>query len=155
MQFAVKLLSKTTTCIYLRVAVTALHTPRIRCDTERACTGCGKLKAALLKSSARGDAQLLKFKALAVGHSRVWFALGGAGSVATLGGEAHPVRPHDDHLDVGFSASSHLLEHHAALISLKAGGVVAFGVRSKCECHVGDGFLDRNFVESALVAVCI
>ena len=51
-----------------------------------------------------------------------------AGSFATRRGGAHPVCPHDDHLDVGLAAASELLEHHTALISLKAGGVVAFGV---------------------------
>ncbi len=52
---------------------------------ERACARSAEsIKAALLKRFARGDAQLLQFKAIAVGHGR--FFGGGAGSIATLGG---------------------------------------------------------------------
>ena len=54
-----------------------------------------------------------------------------AGSLATRGGLANTVGPHDDHLDVGPTACSELLEHHTALIGFKAGGVVAFRVGGK------------------------
>ncbi len=70
----------------------------------------------------------MELEALAVDDGRSRSA---AGSLATLGGSANTVGPHDDHLDVGPTASSELLEHHAALIGFKAGGVVAFRVGGK------------------------